>query len=98
MKLSDLHSGEGKLHNLRNCLDFITLVESYPELRFFQPSPLKAPWHWQVILRNDMCPIYLNFWPHKGKAYCAEVGRARGLHPIRALIDHALEKNEELSR
>jgi hypothetical protein len=50
------------------CHDFRRIVMTYPELTFFQPSPIKAPWHWQVRLEcADGVPAVVNFWPHKGK-------------------------------
>lgn len=49
------------------CEQFDDLIRIYQDIRFFQPSPHKAPWHIQAILDADE-PIVLNFWPHKAKA------------------------------
>jgi hypothetical protein len=42
----------------------------YRDVQPFQPSPQKAPWHWQAILdgAEGFPPYELNFWPHVAKA------------------------------
>lgn len=44
---------------------FYDLMESFPEIEFFQPAPEKAPWHVQCFLDNGEL---VNFWPHAVKA------------------------------
>ena len=70
-----------------NCAAFQRIVDSYPDLRFFQPSPQKAPWHVQCILADD---IELNFWPHKLKGQRRHLPSVEGAHAIFEIIDEAI--------
>lgn len=44
---------------------FIDLMDKFPDMEFFQPSPEKAPWHVQCRLDNGEL---MDFWPHVQKA------------------------------
>lgn len=73
------------------CDDFAAIVQDHPQIRFFQPSPEKAPWHVQAIIDDGSDdPIELNFWPHKAKAQRKPLKSVEGLANIRALIREAL--------
>ena len=60
MKITDLYYKNTPME-----LDwFIELMAQYPNLEFFQPAPVPAPWHVQCRLPNG---YLLNVWPHAGK-------------------------------
>lgn len=67
-----LYANQDRQDHLDNCAAFRGLVARFPQVGFFQPSPEKAPWHVQCQIEG----IFLNFWPHTGKAqreYCPSV-------------------------
>ena len=70
-----------------NCNAFQAIVEAYPDIRFFQPSPDKAPWHVQAILDED---VELNFWPHKMKGQRKPRPSVVGHIAICQIIDEAI--------
>ena len=71
--------------------EFDQLTLDYPYIRFFQPSPEKAPWHVQAFLdTGDAEPIVLNFWPHKTKGQRQGAYSVEGMSAIRGLIEEAL--------
>lgn len=73
------------------CDYFHDLTQQYPNIRFFQPSPDKAPWHVQAILdAADGAPIVLNFWPHKEKAQRQGCMSLEGRHAARSVIEEAI--------
>lgn len=73
------------------CDEFDALTRQYPQIRFFQPSPDKAPWHVQAILdAADGVPIVLNFWPHKQKAQRQGEYSREGCNAAREVIKAAL--------
>ena len=76
-----------------NCRIFNDIVESYPEVRFFQPSPDKAPWHVQALLAEG--EIELNFWPHKMKGQRRPMYAVEGEYAIRDIIEQAIEDGFE---
>jgi len=74
-----------------NCQKFDAVIEYYPDIRFFQPSPDKAPWHVQAILPiEDAETIILNFWPHKAKSQRKPMCAVEGFAAMRALINEAI--------
>lgn len=80
-----------------NCETFDRIARDYPSIRFFQPSPHKAPWHVQAII--DMGegeePAVLNFWPHKLKGQRQPLTAVEGELAIRGIIDGAIEDARE---
>ena len=64
MQLYDAHPEYAK----NNAAFMREIVSAYPQLKFFQPSPQKAPWHVQVVIDSDTGREgEINFWPHKLK-------------------------------
>lgn len=79
-----------------NCEAFDAITRDYPDIRFFQPSPQKAPWHVQAVLdANDDEPIVLNFWPHKLKGQRQPMPSLEGEAALRSIIDEALKDAAE---
>lgn len=73
------------------CEGFDDLTLQYPNIRFFQPSPDKAPWHVQAILdAADGEPLVLNFWPHKQKAQRQGCTSFEGPTAARSVIEEAI--------
>ena len=80
------------------CEAFDEMTRDFPFVRFFQPSPDKAPWHLQAIFDCGAGeePIVLNFWPHKNKGQRQPLPAIEGINAIRDLINEAIEDaNEE---
>lgn len=73
-----------------NCQAFESITFDHPEIRFFQPSPQKAPWHVQAILDAPDEPIVLNFWPHKMKGQRQPMPAVEGEAALRDLIAEAI--------
>lgn len=79
-------------HEAELCDEFDRIVADHPDIRFFQPSPHKAPWHVQAIIDDGSDdPIELNFWPHKAKAQRKPLRSVEGLDAIRDTIRQAMQ-------
>ena len=74
------------------CEAFDHMTHEFTNIKFFQPSPDKAPWHVQAILEMGPTeePIVLNFWPHKNKGQRQPMPAVEGLDDIRAMIVEAV--------
>lgn len=79
-----------------NVIKFDQITHLYP-LRFFQPSPQKAPWHIQAVADcgEGVEPIILNFWPHRMKGQRQWHQAIEGELAIHGIIQGALEEAEE---
>jgi len=79
------------------CEAFEEMTRKFPSVRFFQPSPDKAPWHVQAIFDLGPAeePIVLNFWPHKNKGQRQPLPAIVGIDEITSLIDAALKDAAE---
>ena len=75
-------------HALNNAA-FLRVVNDFPELSLFQPSPDKAPWHWQAVIDAGRYPQPINFWPHTLKAQREGYKSVQGEEAIRAVIEQA---------
>lgn len=85
-------------HEAEFCDRFDALTRQYRNIRFFQPSPAKAPWHVQAVLdAGEHEPIVLNFWPHKQKASRQGLPSTEGPDAARDVIEEALT-DQALSR
>lgn len=78
-----------------NCAAFDRLTREFPDLRFFQPSPHKAPWHVQAVIETDGESIVLNFWPHKLKGQRQPLIAIEGINALRGIIEGAIEDAAE---
>lgn len=79
-----------------NCADFDRITQDYPEVRFFQPSPDKAPWHVQAVFdMGEEEPIVLNFWPHKMKGQRQPMHAVEGEAALHKIIAEAIADAEE---
>ena len=78
-----------------NCEAFDRITRDYQDIRFFQPSPDKAPWHVQAVIETDGEPIILNFWPHRLKGQRQPLRSVEGTNAIVGIIEGALEDAQE---
>jgi hypothetical protein len=86
-------------HVLNN-REFVELLKRYPWLDPYQPNAEKAPWHWQSRQQdtagND---LFINFWPHTGKAQIDGEYAVEGWEDIRHLVTRVIDicRNDALS-
>lgn len=59
-----LYANPNRLDHAENNAAFLRVVKRFPTLSLFQPSPDRAPWHWQAVIDLGNDPQILNFWPH----------------------------------
>lgn len=77
-----------------NCEAFCMFVKSHKWIRFYQPSPQKAPWHWQCQIKGEgPYDVLVNFWPHTAKAQRDGCKSVEGWDAIRALVSQIMEEN-----
>lgn len=62
-----LYANPNRPDHAQNNAEFSKIIRQFPDLRLYQPSPEKAPWHWQAVI-NGPYPQLINFWPHILKA------------------------------
>jgi hypothetical protein len=64
-------------------------------MRFYQPSPERAPWHVQARVldgaRADGYTPLINFWPHRNRAQPEGETSVEGEEAIRATLGRMLE-------
>lgn len=70
---------------------FLRVVNDYPQLSIYQPSPEKAPWHWQAVIDLGGDVQLLNFWPHTLKGQRDGMKAVQGAVAIRVIIEGAIE-------
>jgi len=87
----ELYQNPNRPDHAENNAAFLRVVKDFPELELFQPSPQKAPWHVQAIIKFGQYPIILNFWPHTMKAQRDGFKAVEGASAIRGVIEGALE-------
>lgn len=77
-----------------NCDAFVYLARRYDWIRFYQPNPQKAPWHWQCGIRGEgPYDVIVNFWPHVAKAQREGEKSVEGWDNIRSLISQVIDEN-----
>ncbi len=89
-----LYANPYRQDHLENNDTFRRVVNDYLWLKLFQPSPEKAPWHWQAIIEGDQ-PQLVNFWPHTMKAQRDGFPSVQGEEAMRAVIEGALADAQE---
>lgn len=86
-----LYQNPDRPDHAENCAAFLRVVKEFPALAPFQPSPIKAPWHWQAIIDSGHDPQIINFWPHGMKAQRDGFKAVQGEHAVRGVIQGAME-------
>ena len=70
---------------------FLKTIAQFPNLKPFQPSPMKAPWHVQVCIDFGQYPIIINFWPHNLKTQRDGCKSVEGVNAMIGVIEGAIE-------
>lgn len=88
-----LHFDSYDPEQVENIALFQNIMDAYPSLKFFQPSPDRAPWHVQVIFDPPTGEaMALNFWPHRMKAQRWTGGKAEEGHgAVVSAIEEAID-------
>lgn len=86
-----LYANPDNAGHAANNAAFLRVVNEYPQLRLYQPSPVKAPWHWQAVIDMGGDVQLLNFWPHTLKAQRDGYKAVEGEIAIRGIIEGAIE-------
>lgn len=84
----NLYQNPDRLDHAVNNAAFLRVVNDFPNLGLFQPSPDKAPWHWQAVIDYGAQQT-INFWPHTLKAQREGFKSVAGADAIRAVIEQA---------
>jgi hypothetical protein len=69
---------------------FRVFMSEYPYLKFFQPSPVAAPWHVQVKVRLGPYDRLVNFWPHVAKMQPEDGKTVHGWDAIERSFDRLI--------
>lgn len=85
-----LYANPNRPDHAENNAAFLRVVKDYPGLKLFQPSPEKAPWHWQAVIDLGGDEQLLNFWPHTMKGQRDGCRAVEGEHALRSIIEGAL--------
>lgn len=86
-----LYANPDRQDHAENNAAFLRVVNDYPQLRLFQPSPDKAPWHWQAVIDMGGYVQLLNFWPHQMKGQRDGYKAVQGERALRGIIEGAIE-------
>lgn len=78
----------------RNNAAFLYVISQFPQVKLFQPSPEKAPWHFQAVIDGDT-PQLINFWPHTLKGQRDGLRSVQGVEAISGIILGAIEDAKE---
>ena len=80
----------------KNNENFLLLMQEYPFIKPFQPSPAKAPWHVQAKLSTKIgYDVWMNFWPHVAKGQLEGESSVLGWEQIRLMIDRAVDSCDD---
>lgn len=91
----ELYQNPDRPEHATNNAAFLRVVNEYPWMRIFKPSPVQAPWHVQAIVDEGETPITLNFWPHKLTFQREGFKSVQGLAALRGIIEGAYEDATE---
>lgn len=89
-----LYANPNRPDHAKNNAEFLEVVNRFPDLHLFQPSPIKAPWHVQAVI-DGPSPQLLNFWPHSLKGQRDGHKAVEGAAAIEGIIRGALEDAQE---
>ena len=93
----NLYEKPNRPDHARNNTAFLRLMREFPGIasRVFQPSPEKAPWHWQVLIPGTHYDQLVNFWPHVMKGQREGFRAVEGEEAVRGIILSAYEDATE---
>ena len=86
-----LYANPNRPDHAENNAAFLRIVNRFPSgaLALYQPSPEKAPWHWQAVI-DGKDPQLLNFWPHTLKGQRDGMKAVEGEVAIIGIIEGAI--------
>lgn len=90
-----LYANPHKPGHAVNNAAFERVVNEYPQLSLFQPSPERAPWHWQGVVDLGRDVQIINFWPHLLKGQRDGMQAVQGELSLRGIIEGAIEDAQE---
>jgi len=85
-----LYANPHRPDHAENNAAFLRVVNDFPQISLFQPSPEKAPWHFQCVIDLGNDPQLINFWPHTMKGQRDGYKAVQGEHALRGIIEQAL--------
>lgn len=85
-----LYANPNRPDHAENNAAFQRVVNAYPEISPFQPSPEKAPWHWQAVIDLGGDVQLINFWPHTLKGQRDGYRAIQGENALRGIIEQAI--------
>lgn len=91
----ELYANPNRPDHTENNAVFCEIVNRYPQLSLFKPSPEKAPWHVQGIIDMGREPQLLNFWPHTLKGQRDGYRSVSGRLALIAIIEQAIEDAQQ---
>lgn len=75
---------------------FADIEARFPWMELRKPSPEKAPWHEQAIVKSKGgASILLNFWPCALKAQRDGCKSVHGIEAIRLMIAEAIDDSQD---
>ncbi len=86
-----LYANPHRPDHAANNAAFLRVVKDYPQVNLFQPSPEKAPWHWQAVIDLGGYLQLVNFWPHTLKGQREGYRAVEGEAALRGIIEGALD-------
>ncbi len=93
----ELYANPNRQDHHENNKTFRKVIDDYHWLQkyLFQPSPDKAPWHWQAVIPGNHYDQMVNFWPHVMKAQRDGFQSVQGEDAMRGVIEGAIADAEE---
>lgn len=74
----------------------LQIVQRFPWLKLYQPSPEKAPWHVQAEVSGENgYSVIVNFWPASMKAHREGHKAVEGIDAIRSLIAEIIDEAQQ---
>lgn len=94
----ELYLNPKNSQHVQNIVMFERLRRRFEWIKFYQPNAEKAPWHVQCKIECATGEaIYLNFWPHKGKAQRDGCHTVEGEESIRLMIAEAIDDSTAIA-
>lgn len=90
----EIYSNPNRKEDRDNVAAFENFMARYEWVKFYQPQPVKAPWHVQCKIETSAAPIIINFWPHKAKAQRDGEPSVAGWDAIRLLMSLAIDDSQ----
>lgn len=87
----ELFANPAKPQHAMNNQIFLTIMQDYPGVKFWQPNKEKAPWHVKAVAKADGYAQHLQFWPHLLQGQRNGMRTGYGEAFIRHIIEDAIK-------